>query len=238
MSWVAVAVGVGGAAVSAYGAKKQGDAAQAAAESVGKVDPRFEELIYGDGKDGKGLLNNAQDWYNANQSGLNPQMLQGMNQQWGVLNDPNLRNGYNNMANMGASLMNAPVAGNPFTDGRNTLNPSYGTQMAPGLINSTIQNTGPQAIGQAPQQNKPLPVAFGSDTGTPGGLLSAGPFTAPAPVAPPVAPAPVAAATGATGNLPFNMADFQQDFYKKLANDELTAEDIARFNNLANQNAG
>jgi hypothetical protein len=237
MSWVAVAVGVGGAAVSAYSANRQSKDAAGAADRVGKIDPRFDALLYGDDKSNAGLLNNAQSWYNANQSGLNPQMLQGLNDQWRTLSDPNLRNGYNNMANMGAGLMNAPIAGNPFTDGRANLLTQQ-TQMAPGLINSSISNTGPQAIGQQAAVNKPLPVAFGSDTGTTGGLITPGPFTA-APVAPPpAAPAPTAAPAAPVANRPFDLPAYQQEFWTAQANNTLTPEQIAEYNNLMGRNAG
>lgn len=191
ISWVAVGTAVVGGVVSYASADKQADAMKEA----GKADPRFNALLWGEG-DHKGLLPNMQQWYEQNQSGLNPQMRQGMNDQWGVLTDPNLRAGYNNMSNLGASLMGAPVAGNPFSDGRASLaRPWSPTQMAPGLLSSAVQPSGPPP-GAALQPMPPSmlqPVNFGGGA-APGAPATPapGPFSAPPP--PPPAPPPAPAA--------------------------------------------
>lgn len=83
-----------------------------------RLDPRMDQYIYGP----DGVLPAAQDWYKANKTGLNDQMRQGLATQTAVLNDPDTMAGYKRAQNLGMGLMNAPVAGNPFSDGRASLN--------------------------------------------------------------------------------------------------------------------
>ncbi len=78
-----------------------------------KMDPRMDAYIYGDG----GLLGNAQNWYQQNKTGLNDQMLAGLNQKMAAYQSPFAQQGYNSMGQLGQSLMNQGVAGNPFTGG-------------------------------------------------------------------------------------------------------------------------
>lgn len=90
-----------------------------------EIDPRMAKYIYGE--DGKGgLLSEASKWYENNKTGLNPQMLQGLNTQWAVLNDPANMGAYTQMRNLGSGLMSAPVMGNPFSDGRASLSGGLG----------------------------------------------------------------------------------------------------------------
>ena len=76
-----------------------------------KLDPRMESAIYGDG----GLLSGAKDWYAANKTGLNDQMLTGMNNQWNQHGAS--QQGFNQMQSAGMGLMGQGVAGNPFSGG-------------------------------------------------------------------------------------------------------------------------
>ena len=75
------------------------------------LDPRMEGAIYGDG----GLLSGAKDWYAANKTGLNNQMLTGMNNQWNQHGAS--QQGFNAMQGAGMGLMGQGVAGNPFSSG-------------------------------------------------------------------------------------------------------------------------
>lgn len=75
-----------------------------------KIDPRMDPYIYGS----DGILPNAAQWYSQNRTGLNNQMLTGLNNQWNQLGASG--QGYNQMQNLGLSLMGG-VAGNPFTQG-------------------------------------------------------------------------------------------------------------------------
>ena len=140
-----------------------------------KMDSRLDPYVYG--SDGKGgILGAANDWYQANKSGLNPQMLQGLNSQWNVLSDPATMGAYPQMSNLGSSLMSAPVMGNPFANGGASLS-------AP-----RPQNLGLSQPQQPQQQARYVaqPVTFG------GGSQGPGPFTAPPP-APAQAPTQAAA---------------------------------------------
>lgn len=76
-----------------------------------KIDPRMEQAIYGAG----GIMPNAAAWYAKNSSGLNDQMVQGMNNQWNQLGAS--AQGFNQMQNLGMGLMGGGTAGNPFTGG-------------------------------------------------------------------------------------------------------------------------
>lgn len=65
------------------------------------------------------LLGDTEALYKQQQQngGLNPLMQAGLLQQAGVLTDPNYNTGYNQMRNLGSSLMSGGMAGNPFTNG-------------------------------------------------------------------------------------------------------------------------
>lgn len=75
------------------------------------LDPRMEQAIYGAG----GIMPNAAAWYAKNQSGLNDQMVTGMNNQWNQLGAS--AQGFNQMQNLGMGLIGGGAAGNPFTGG-------------------------------------------------------------------------------------------------------------------------
>lgn len=112
-----------------------------------EIDPRMAKYIYGE--DGKGgLLSEAQKWYENNKTGLNPQMLQGLNTQWAVLNDPANMGAYTQMRNLGSGLMSAPVMGNPFSDGRASLSGNLGMPQM-----RSMQGQGAQTGGFDPRQS-------------------------------------------------------------------------------------
>lgn len=82
-----------------------------------KTDPRLDPYIYGD----QGILAQAQQWQQANKTGLNPQMLQGLNMQYNVNSSPENMGAYQQMQRLGSGLMSSPIAGNPFTSGSKNL---------------------------------------------------------------------------------------------------------------------
>lgn len=126
MTWVAIGTAVVGGVVS-YASRPDepasggsgGQAKNEAARSVTSggsssksyIDPRMENMLYGQG----GVIPNAQNWYQQNQSGLNDKMITGMNNQWNQLGAS--KQGFDQMQNMGMGLMGGGVAGNPFTGG-------------------------------------------------------------------------------------------------------------------------
>ena len=75
------------------------------------IDPRMADAVYGAG----GILPSAKDWYATNKSGLNSQMLTGMDNQSRQLESG--AQGWNQMQNLGMGLMGGGTAGNPFTGG-------------------------------------------------------------------------------------------------------------------------
>ena len=95
------------------------------------LDPRMEGAIYGDG----GLLSGAKDWYSQNKTGLNNQMLTGMNNQWNQHGAS--QQGFNAMQGAGMGLMGRGVAGNPFT-GQGGLS-GFTPQMQPQQIYQPAQ---------------------------------------------------------------------------------------------------
>ena len=89
-----------------------------------KIDPRMDPYVYG----ANGVLPAAASWYGQHQGGMNNQMLTGMNNQWSQLGASG--QGYNQMQNLGLSMMGGGVAGNPFgsTTGGMVQQPSYQPQ--------------------------------------------------------------------------------------------------------------
>ena len=135
------------------------------------IDPRYAPYIYG----GNGVLPNAQDWYMQNKSGLNPQMVSGLNTQWGQL--ANSVPGYQRMQNLGLSMMGGGVAGNPFSMGGQAptggMTPSIPTDRtipaAPTAVPQSSPFQMPQQVyqqpvepapAQAPQAAAPTPSFF------------------------------------------------------------------------------
>nr|WP_145546385.1 hypothetical protein [Variovorax boronicumulans] len=112
--WGAIA----GGAASLYSASKAGKGGSQTTQQ--QVDPRLGQYLYGEDDKG-GLLKDVDLWYQANKSGMNDQMAQGLNTLYGVYTDPSTMAGYQQMANLGSGLMSTPVVGNPFSDGRAAL---------------------------------------------------------------------------------------------------------------------
>jgi hypothetical protein len=112
------------------------------------IDPRMEPYIYGD----NGVLSRANSLYQSNPTGLNPQMLQGMNSQWNQLGAS--KQGYDQMQNLGMGLMGGGTAGNPFTGGGGIAPQSM--TYKPATLGAGSQTIDPfQAI------QMPAPVAVG-----------------------------------------------------------------------------
>lgn len=181
MSWGAVA----GAAIGVVGGAMSGGEGGSSTTKQ-EIDPRFAKYLYGDEEGtNKGLLSDAYDWYSKNKSGMNDQMLQGLNSQWNVLSDPKTMAGYQQMSNLGSGLMGTPVVGNPFADGRASLGGG-----ATGGGNLGIGGA------QGPSQPAPAPQSYQMPATSGGGAAQgAGPFVAPPPPPPPPAPAPSAPST-------------------------------------------
>src|SRR6218665_2588083 len=108
---------LGGAALGAVSGSEGSGSSQ---KVTNEIAPRLAAYIYGQEGDG-GFMKDLSTWYQANRSGMNDQMAQGLNTQWGVYNDPGTMAGYQQMASLGSGLMGAPVMGNPFSDGRASL---------------------------------------------------------------------------------------------------------------------
>ena len=122
------------------GQKSQGQSTTQKSE----IDPRLADAIYG--KSGSVPL--AQKWLAANQSGLSPQMQQGLDNQ--ASQYASSKGGFDHMQNLGLGMMRGGVAGNPFSQGY-----SGGTNFG---------GTGPSntAGGNQPMQQMPqgMPQAY------------------------------------------------------------------------------
>jgi hypothetical protein len=127
------------------------------------LDPRMESAIYGDG----GLVKGAQDWYSQNKTGLNNQMLTGMNNQWNQHGAS--QQGFNQMQSAGMGLMGQSVAGNPFASGY-----SGGTNFGSGGLLANPQQYQPAQQASGGVNPFSMPVQAAAPT----------PAAAPAPSAP------------------------------------------------------
>ena len=150
---------IGSIAAPVIGGLLGGGGSQQTQSTQQTLDPRMESAIYGDG----GLLSGAKDWYAANKTGLNDQMLTGMNNQWNQHGAS--QQGFNQMQGAGMGLMGQGVAGNPFAGGY-----SGGTNFG---------NTG---MAANPQQYQPAQQSNG------GTSPFSMPVQAPAPIQPQAAP--------------------------------------------------
>lgn len=92
------------------------------ATSQSKTDPRIDPYIYGD----DGYLKALQAKYNANPSGINATMQQGLDIGKANLTDPQYAQTYQNMRSFGNGLLSQPMAGNPFTNGQGGQVPQAG----------------------------------------------------------------------------------------------------------------
>lgn len=103
-----------------------GDGGSQQAQSTQQsLDPRMADAIYGT----NGVVPSAQDWYSQHKTGLNAQMLEGMNRQYAQHGAS--RQGFNQMQNLGMSLMGGGAAGNPFAGGYSGGMNGQGGGMAP-----------------------------------------------------------------------------------------------------------
>lgn len=116
------------------------------------IDPRMAKYIYGDTTQ-KGILDLSKGMYDKNPDGMNDQMRQGLNSQWNTLNDPALKQGYQQMANTGMGLMNIPIAGNPFTNGMGGKPQASQQQQMPAFNPSSYSGG---LIGAQPQSQSPF----------------------------------------------------------------------------------
>lgn len=78
-----------------------------------ELDPRMQGLLYGDGKS-TGLFAQAQSLYNANPSGMNDRMRQGLDTQYNYLTSPQYMQMMQQLMSTGGGLMGRGVAGNPY----------------------------------------------------------------------------------------------------------------------------
>ena len=137
------------------GSKGNSSGATQSGTNTNSIDPRLVDSIYGK----NGVVPSAQDWYAKNQTGLNPMMLQGMDNQWNQQGAAH--QGYNQMQNLGMGLMGAGVAGNPFAGGY-----KGGTDFSGGL-NGNGGSIAPQAMSYTPAQRtqtaSPFAAQYGQD---------------------------------------------------------------------------
>lgn len=121
-----------------------------------QIDPRMAQYLYGTGYgDTNSLLGAAQQLWQQNRTGLNDTMQQGLDMQRAALTDPAYGQSYQQMRNLGTSLMGGGVAANPFSTGQAGLNQSGGL---------LAQQPAPQPTEQQTAQ-----------AGGPGGLLGIAP---------------------------------------------------------------
>lgn len=114
-----------------------------------QIDPRMAHFLYGSGPgDTNSLLGAGFDWWKNNKSGLNDTMRQGLEMQRAALTDPAYSQGLLGMRNQGMGLLNTPVAGNPFTQGRQAPTGLLGAPQMPPALSGLLG---------APQQTQPQP---------------------------------------------------------------------------------
>jgi hypothetical protein len=126
---------IGPAVGGIFGALGSSGGNQQTQTQTQNLDPRMANAVYGN------LVPGITDWYQDNKSGLNPIMLQGLNQQYNALQDPFTSAGYNRMGQNGYNLMGGGVAGNPFTNGWQTHNSGSGG-LAPASPSTSVQTSG------------------------------------------------------------------------------------------------
>ena len=112
------------------------------ATSQSKTDPRIDPYIYGQ----DGYLQALQKQYQANPSGINATMQQGLDASKAALNDPAYAQSYTQMRNFGTGLLSQPMAGNPFTQGQAQM-PQPNMQAGGGLLGN-LQDRAKIMIGQ------------------------------------------------------------------------------------------
>ena len=81
------------------------------------MDPTVRQWYFGSDGNG-GLLGDLNNWYQANKTGINPDMQAGLDHMRSVYQSPLATQGYERMGNAGYDLMGRGVAGNPFVTGQ------------------------------------------------------------------------------------------------------------------------
>lgn len=137
------------------GSKGNSSSSGGAVTQTNSIDPRLVDSIYGK----NGVVPSAQDWYAKNKTGMNPMMLQGMDNQWNQANASH--QGFNQMQNLGMGLMGAGMAGNPFSGGY-----TGGTNFSGGL-NGNGGSIAARPMSFAPAQRtqtaSPFTAQYGQD---------------------------------------------------------------------------
>ena len=127
------------------GSKKE-ETTQTATKSM---DPRMDPYIFGPG----GVVPSAYDWWDKNRSGLNPQMVEGLNTIYAQ--NKASKQGFDMMQNKGMELMGGPIAGNPFTRGYSG-GTDFGTPQG---------SVGTGGANSAPAPTSYVPAAAGGSSG-------------------------------------------------------------------------
>ena len=150
-------------------------------------DPRIMNSIYG-------LLDDSKAVYDTQRQngGLNPMQRAGLQQQANVLSDPTYNVGFEQMRNLGSSLMGGGVAGNPFTNGA-MLDGSW-RQGLPNAGQQRMANSG-QGLGGGSVPSY-MPAGFNASNS-----FQASTYTPPAPAM------PGTSSGGLLGGTPESIAD-------------------------------
>lgn len=170
-----------GAGLGAIGGLSSGGNTKTTSQTM---DPRLAQYLFG--QDGNsGLMADAASVYKQQmaQGGLNPMQTQGLNMRAQYLNSPQYKQTFDQMQQVGTGLLSAPMAGNPFTQGKQgaapvassySYNPNQQTiqPIRPQTEQPQIQPAQAQAMAQAQGQagsgNNSRPGS-GGQMGTPGG---------------------------------------------------------------------
>jgi hypothetical protein len=160
---------VAGAFVS--GAMSKGSGGGGSSSSQVKLDPRMEQILYGD-YTGGGVLGDVNSLFRSQlaQGGLHPLQTAGLEAQRQVLTHPSFTEGFNDMRSLGRGLMGAGVARNPmsgWTPGAmrgGSMSGGFGGGFGGGYMGDSYGGSRPFG-GGIPQQNmtpiRPDGSAFG-----------------------------------------------------------------------------
>lgn len=159
------------------GALAGGSSGGGETSSTKTLDPRIASYVYG--QDGKGgLLGDAASIYQQQMQsgGLNDMQRQGLDMKAQYLQSPQYTNSYQAMMNQGMGLLNAPIAGNPFTrsqGGQGGAPAGGGYQYRPSQVQAPIY----RPAQQTPQVASPGAAANSTQpgrTGQGGGSINGG----------------------------------------------------------------
>ena len=155
MAFVGALIAAGGTIVGGLlGRKSSKKGATDQTQNITRtLDPRLDDAYFGSNGQG-GLLGDLGAWYAQNKSGLNQQMLDGLNQQNAVYRSPLATRGYERMGQTGYNLMGRGVAGNPFTSGQQPQFGNWGARQYSGPQPQNDTGTSSQNLGfGAPSMN-------------------------------------------------------------------------------------